>query len=155
MDFQAIEEAIKNSSPESGVYVGCDSKKNGSQLVYVSTVVIHYDKNKGGIVFKDVEIVPYLSFYSKLQGEIYRVANLGLKIKELCDGRHFEVHVDINPNECYKSHAAYQEAKGAVLGIVGVMPKFKPDAWAASSAADRDAVLVAGKISRRRRRKKR
>lgn len=155
MDFQALQEAINNSSSKSAVYVGCDSKKKGPDLVYVSTVVIHYDQSRGGIVFKDVEIVPYQAFYPKLQGEIYRIADLASKVKEMVGDRHFEVHVDINPNECYRSHAAYQEAKGAILGIVGVMPVFKPDAWAASSAADRDAVSIAGKLKRRRRNKKR
>lgn len=153
MDFEAIKKAIDNSSPESSVYVGCDSKKKGSKLVFVSTVVIHYDSNRGGVVFKDVEIEEYKAIYPKLQGEIYRVAALGEKVKHLVNGRKFEVHVDINPNECYKSNAAYQEARGAIIGIVGVEPKFKPDAWAASCAADYDAVRIAGKLKRKRRRR--
>lgn len=154
MDFKALEEAIKNSSEQSSVYVGCDSKRKGSQLVYVSTVVIHYDTKRGGVVFKDVEIEQYQALYPKLQGEIYRIANLALKVKNLVGERNFEVHVDINPKDCYKSHMAYQEARGAILGIVGIEPKFKPNAWAASSAADYDAVKIAGKLRRRRNRKR-
>lgn len=154
MDFVALREAIQNSSEKSAIYVGCDSKKKGSQLVYVSTVVIHYDSCKGGIVFKDVEIETYKALYPKLQGEIYRIAELARQVKEMVGNRRFEVHVDINPNECFKSNAAYQEARGAILGIVGIEPKFKPHAWAASGAADHDAVKIAGKLGRKRRRKK-
>lgn len=154
MDFEALREAINNSSATSSIYVGCDSKKKGPDLVFVSTVVIHYDSNKGGVVFKEVEIEPYKAIYPKLQGEIYRIADLALKVKEWVGDRHFEVHVDINPQECYKSNMAYQEARGAILGIVGIEPKFKPNAWAASCAADYDAVRIAGKLKRRRRRNK-
>lgn len=154
MDFEALREAIQNSSQTSSIYVGCDSKKKGPDLVFVSTVVIHYDSNKGGIVFKEVEIEKYQAIYPKLQGEIYRIANLALKVKEWVGDRKFEVHVDINPKECFKSNMAYQEARGAILGIVGIEPKFKPDAWAASCAADHDAVRIAGKLKRRRCRNK-
>ena len=82
MDFEALRKAIDNSSATSSIYVGCDSKKRGPDLVFVSTVVIHYDSNKGGVVFKEVEIEPYKAIYPKLQGEIYRIADLALKVKE-------------------------------------------------------------------------
>lgn len=132
-----IEKAIKESSLASSVYVGCDSKRKGDTLVYVSTVVIHYDSNKGGAVFTHKETDKYHNIYTKLQGEIYRVAALANEIMPFLEGRKFEIHVDINPKENTGSNIAYKEAKGAILGITGIEPVFKPDAWAASSVADK------------------
>jgi predicted RNase H-related nuclease YkuK (DUF458 family) len=50
--------------------------------------------------------------------------------------RHFEVHIDINPNPRYKSNVAVKEALGYVKGNLGIDAKIKPDAFAAMHAAD-------------------
>ena len=47
-----------------------------------------------------------------------------------------EIHADINPDPRYDSNKALQSAVGYILGM-GYEFKIKPDAWAASTAADR------------------
>ena len=47
-----------------------------------------------------------------------------------------EIHADINPNPEHDSNKALQQAVGYILGM-GYEFKIKPDAWAASSAADK------------------
>jgi predicted RNase H-related nuclease YkuK (DUF458 family) len=47
-----------------------------------------------------------------------------------------EIHADINPDPLHDSNKALQSAVGYILGM-GYSFKVKPDAWAASSAADK------------------
>jgi predicted RNase H-related nuclease YkuK (DUF458 family) len=46
-----------------------------------------------------------------------------------------EIHLDINPNPKFKSNAALKEALAYVKGM-GLQAKVKPEAFAASCAAD-------------------
>lgn len=47
-----------------------------------------------------------------------------------------EIHADINPNPKHDSNKALQSAVGYILGM-GFDFKIKPDAWAASTGADK------------------
>ncbi len=47
-----------------------------------------------------------------------------------------EIHADINPDPAHDSNKALQQAVGYILGM-GYEFKIKPDAWAASTAADK------------------
>ena len=56
---------------------------------------------------------------------------------EVLEGRDVEVHLDINPDEQYGSSCVIQQAVGYIKGVCNVIPMVKPDAFAASYAADR------------------
>lgn len=139
-DYDVIKKVIENSSDETAIYVGCDSKRKKKKLIYITTIVVHYDSNRGAAVFVDKVIERYVGLYPKLQGEIYKAAEVAEMVKQMVGSRKFEVHLDFNPNIKYQSNKAIPEAKGAIMGIVGVEPKFKPDAWAASTCADKYTV---------------
>jgi predicted RNase H-related nuclease YkuK (DUF458 family) len=47
------------------------------------------------------------------------------------------VHLDINPNEMHGSSCVVQQAIGYIRGTCNVVPMVKPEAFAASYAADR------------------
>jgi predicted RNase H-related nuclease YkuK (DUF458 family) len=72
----------------------------------------------------------------RLMNEVYRVADLYLKLSELV-AHDIEVHLDINPNEMYGSSVAVNEAVGYIKGMCNTIPMVKPRAFAASYAADR------------------
>ena len=48
-----------------------------------------------------------------------------------------QVHLDINPDEMYGSSCVINEAVGYIRGTCNVIPLVKPQAFAASYAADR------------------
>jgi predicted RNase H-related nuclease YkuK (DUF458 family) len=58
------------------------------------------------------------------------------EIIEVLDGRHMEIHLDINPNPKHKSSVAVKEALGWVKGTLGLDAIVKPHSFAASHAAD-------------------
>jgi predicted RNase H-related nuclease YkuK (DUF458 family) len=69
--------------------------------------------------------------------EVYKIAELYLKLHDVLEDRELEVHLDINPNEIHGSSCVINEATGYIRGMCNVIPMVKPKAFAASYAADR------------------
>jgi predicted RNase H-related nuclease YkuK (DUF458 family) len=74
--------------------------------------------------------------------EVYKVAEMYLELAAMIDNE-IEVHLDINPNEEYNSNIVINEAIGYIKGMCNVVPLVKPNAFAASYAADRLKSLAA------------
>jgi predicted RNase H-related nuclease YkuK (DUF458 family) len=69
--------------------------------------------------------------------EVYRVSEMFQRLAPVLEDRHVEVHLDINPNDMHGSSCVVQQAIGYIRGTCNVIPMVKPDAFAASYAADR------------------
>ena len=146
IDINEVSNFIKEQSPETKIYIGCDSfkyKKGGVWYAkYTSVIVVHIDGSKGCSIWGDISTERDYDQNKKrpslrLMNEVYKVSNLYLELAELVEDRDIEVHLDINPNEMHGSSCVVQQAIGYVKGVCGVMPLVKPDSWAASHAADR------------------
>jgi hypothetical protein len=137
-------EAIRTSSPESSVYIGCDSKRFKRRGLwyarYMTVIIVHRDSSKGCQLFHDEQVLQdwgeTKSPKQRLLNEVMFAVNTATEIMEDVGDRHFEVHIDINPNPRYKSNVAVKEALGYVKGNLGIDAKIKPDAFAAMHAAD-------------------
>ena len=134
--------AIAASSKESSIYVGGDSirfKKHGRWFArYATVVIIHIDSCRGGKIFHFADVQPdYGNMVVRLQTEVMYTVNLVMELLEVIGDRHMEIHLDLNKSPKHKSFAAVQQALGYVRGMVpGVDVRIKPDAFAASHAAD-------------------
>lgn len=140
-----IKSQIRSSAPDSSVYIGSDSKvyseKGVAMVAYVTVVILHFGSAKGAKIFKAHRKERYYGqIRTRLMGEVTDVIAIGLEITDVIENRGFEIHLDINRDERYKSSMVVKEATGYVLGSLGIEPKLKPDAFAASSVADRFAV---------------
>lgn len=141
--IEEIQTAIKNSSPTTKVYVGCDSKisSKGKMAKFATVVVLHIDGKHGGKLFSIVETEPLFGSIKtpkmRLLREAQKAIDIAAQIAEVVGDRPFEVHLDFNTNEDHKSNVAVKEASAYVLGTLGFRPKFKPQAFAASTAADK------------------
>lgn len=134
-------EAIRSSSKDSSIYIGCDSlrfKKNGLWYAKYSTVIIvHMDSKKGCRLFHDsVSMQDFGVIKQRMLNEVMFAVNAALEIIDDIGDRHFEIHCDINPSPKHKSNVAVKEALGYVRGNLGVEAKIKPHAFAAMHAAD-------------------
>lgn len=150
LDLDYVKKFIENSSKETAIYIGCDSKvtvRNKKKIaVYVAIIVIHYDGNHGAKLFKKVVIEPdYGNMRQRLMHEVYMAAEIAYQLVDSIGDRPFEIHLDINPNPIFKSSVVMKEAAGYIMGVLGFQPKLKPEAPAASFAADRYAVQLADK----------
>lgn len=150
IDLNEVEEFIRNSSETSKIYVGGDSERHKFKGVwhadYTVVVVVHKDGNKGCRVFGEVtRMIDYDQKKNKphlrLMNEVYKVAELYLKIYEFVEDRTLEVHLDISRKKTEGSNIVMDEAIGYIRGTCNVIPLLKPDSPAASFCADRYSQL--------------
>jgi predicted RNase H-related nuclease YkuK (DUF458 family) len=141
--IEEIVEAVRTSSKTTRVYIGCDSKihRKGMYAKFATVVILHIDGRHGGKLFSMVEDEKIFGSHKspkmRLLMEAYKAIDIASKVAEVIEDRPFEVHLDFNMNAEYKSNAAVKEATAYVFGTLGFSPKFKPEAFAASTAADK------------------
>lgn len=151
-NLQEVRDFISAQSPETKVYLGADSERvkvNGLwHADYTLAVVVHIDGNHGCKIFGSITRErdwdqkadkPSL----RLMNEVYKVSDLFHELSDVLQDRHVEVHLDINPNERYKSSAVVQQAVGYIKGTCNIDAQVKPRAFAASYAADRLKFILA------------
>jgi predicted RNase H-related nuclease YkuK (DUF458 family) len=146
INIKEVQTYIESLSPQTKIYIGGDSERfkiNGVWYAdYATVIVVHIDGKHGCKVFG--EIARERDFDQKkakprmrLMTEVYKIAELYLKLKDVLEDRDVEVHIDINPDEHYGSSCVISEAVGYIRGMCNVVPLVKPNAWAASTCADR------------------
>jgi len=138
------------------IYLGCDSvrfKKNDKKYAKFATVaVVHMNGSNGCRVFRHKSVEADYDLKSnrptmRLMNEAQKVCELYTQLAPLIDCFDVEIHLDINMNPLHGSHCAASQAAGYVLGVTGIEPKLKPDAFAASFSADHFAHRFASDVS--------
>jgi len=146
IDLDKVKKFIELQSAETKIYLGCDSERlrvnNIWYADYVLAIVVHINGNSGCKIFGEVHRERiYDQKVSKpamrLMTEVYKVSELYLKLGEVLEDRQVEVHLDINPDEMHGSSCVISQAIGYIKGTCNVTPLVKPNAFAASYAADR------------------
>jgi predicted RNase H-related nuclease YkuK (DUF458 family) len=139
--YDEAKQAILSSSPQSSVYIGCDSIrfiKNKQWFAKYSTVIIvHMDSKKGCRLFHEsVDLPDYGNLKQRLLMEVQLAVAAATEVIDVLGNRHMEVHLDINPDPKHKSNVAVKEALGWVKGSLNMDAKIKPLSFAATHAAD-------------------
>lgn len=147
-DFDEIRNVIKNSSPETSIYVACDSAERGNSTTFVTVVVVHFDSCHGGQVFKEIIVEPKrLRMRDKLLAEVYKSVETALLITDSVGERKLQVHLDVSPDKKYGSNIVFKEGMSYVKAY-GLDAVAKHESWAAYCCADHLAKLT----SKRKRR---
>ena len=146
LNLDEVRNFIETQTPETKIYIGCDSERVKVDKVwyadYITAIVVHINGNNGCKIFGEVTRErDYDQKQNKpryrLMNEVYKVSDLYLKLADILDERAVEVHLDINPDVIHGSSCVVQQAIGYVRGTCNMVPRIKPDAFAASYAADR------------------
>jgi hypothetical protein len=146
INIDEVKTYIEVQSPETKIYIGGDSERfnigNDWYADYTLAIVVHINGNNGCKIFG--ETIRERDWDQKkdkprmrLMNEVYKIAELYLKLQDVLEDREVEVHLDINPNEMHGSSCVINEAVGYIRGMCNVIPLVKPNAFAASYAADR------------------
>ena len=146
MNIQEVKSFIEAQGPSTKIYIGADSVrfKNKDQWYadYTLVVVVHIDGRHGCKIFGETHTeIDYDQKKSKpsmrLMNEVYKVSELFQTLREVLEDREVEVHLDINPDMAHGSSCVVHQAIGYIKGTCNVVPMVKPNAFAASYAADR------------------
>jgi predicted RNase H-related nuclease YkuK (DUF458 family) len=146
INIDEVKSFIEAQSPATKIYIGGDSERFniGSAFYadYTLCVVVHINGNNGCKIFGEVHRErdydqkrdrPRM----RLMNEVYKISELYMKLHDILEDRQVEIHLDINPNEMHGSSCVINEAVGYIRGMCNVIPMVKPNAFAASYAADR------------------
>jgi len=147
LNYDEVREYIKSCSPETKFYIGTDSqrirkRKKGKKIArYVVTFVAHIDGKRGARVFGGVSYHPILDGdlskpFTRLFKEAEMVVETYEELYDVLMDRDVELHIDVNPEKGTGSNIVHNAAVGYILGMTGIEPKVKPEAFAASCAAD-------------------
>jgi predicted RNase H-related nuclease YkuK (DUF458 family) len=139
--FDEAKKAIIESSDTSTIYVGADSiryKKNKEWWAKYSTVIILHKDSKHGcqLWHNSVDMRDYGNLRQRMITEAGFAIQAATEIIDVVGDRKLEIHLDINPDPKHKSSIAIKEALGYVKGTTGLDAKVKPEAFAATHAAD-------------------
>lgn len=147
-DEKQIEELVNllyTLNNETKIYIGTDSVrfKNDDRWYarYCSVVVVHMNGKNGCRVFKHRSVEPDYDLKKnrpsmRLMNEVMKSCELYNQLAPFIDEFDCEIHLDVNTNPMHGSNCVASQAAGYVLGVTGVEPKLKPDAFAASFAGD-------------------
>jgi predicted RNase H-related nuclease YkuK (DUF458 family) len=152
-NIDEVRDFIANCSESSCVYIGADSERYRGKdekfyADYTVAIVIHHDGNRGCKIFGKVDTERDFDNRHdrpamRLMNEVYRASQMYLDLADVIADRHCEVHLDINPDILHGSSCVVQQAIGYVRGVCNVVPLVKPEAFAASYAADRLKEILA------------
>lgn len=146
LNLEEVKAFIDAQTPATRIYLGADSERFNQNGVwyadYILAIVVHINGNNGCKIFGEVQRErDYDQKQSRprfrLMNEVYKVSELYLKLADVIGDREVQVHLDINPNEMHGSSCVVNEAIGYIRGTCNVIPLVKPNAFAASYAADR------------------
>ena len=146
IDIEQARAFIEAQTPETKIYIGGDSERfkiDGQWYAdYIMVIVVHINGNNGCKIFGEIQRERDYEFKKdrprmRLMNEVYKIADLYLKLQDVLEDRVVEVHLDINPDEMHGSSCVINEAIGYIKGMCNVVPLVKPNAFAASYAADR------------------
>jgi len=138
------------------VYIGTDSQRRRGGYNFATAIVIalfesmgrdkfgkEIFKGRGGIklgatYFDGNQVKGRPGVKERMLKEVSKSIEVAYEISPLLDlyDIPLEIHADVNPDIRFDSNKALSEAVGYIMGM-GYEFKVKPDAWAASSGADR------------------
>ena len=146
IDVKELEQFVQSCGPNTRIYLGADSSRYKLNKAwwaeYTVACVVHINGNNGCKIFGEITRErDYDQRASKpamrLMNEVYRVSEMFQRLAPVLEDYEVAVHLDINPNEMHGSSCVVQQAIGYIRGTCNVIPMVKPDAFAASYAADR------------------
>jgi predicted RNase H-related nuclease YkuK (DUF458 family) len=146
IDVDEVKNFIESQGNNTKIYIGVDSERLIFDDIwyadYTLAIVVHIDGKHGCKIFGEVQREKDFDQRRdkprmRLMNEVYKVADLYLRLRDVLDERDVEVHLDINPDEMFGSSCVINEAMGYIRGMCNVIPMVKPKAFAATYAADR------------------
>lgn len=146
INIEEVRDFVNAQGPKTKIYIGGDScrfRRHGRWYAeYTMAIVVHIDGKHGCKIFGETSVeIDYDQKKNRprmrLMNEVLKISELYLKLHEVLEDREVEVHLDINPDEHHGSSCVVNEAVGYIRGVCNVVPIIKPNAWAASTAADR------------------
>ncbi len=156
LNVEEFKQFVEAQGPDTKIYIGGDSERFRMPVInektgksesvwfadYTIAVIVHIDGSRGAKIFGEMTRERVYDQRKdrpamRLMSEVYKISEMYLKLHDIIKDHYVEVHLDINPNEMHGSSCVLNQAIGYIKGTCNVTPMVKPNAFAASYAADR------------------
>lgn len=142
VDLRSAIEAELREYPDAEVTIASDSQQRGRDTEYVTVVTLIRPGKGGRVIFNREKIPRVRELRERLWKETWRSVELAMELTATPDIGDFAtridvsaVHIDANVDPKHQSSRYVEELVGLVVGQ-GFKAVVKPEAWAASHAAD-------------------
>lgn len=142
IDYETLIDEIRKHSKEQGqVYIGTDSHIANKHCIYSTAVCLHGAEDQiGGKYFfqrDKFERDRFPTLMERIMHEVENTVSTALKILEECPKVQIELHLDISPSDKQEKTSRFADMMIGYAKGVGFPCKVKPDAFAASTVADK------------------
>ena len=121
------------------IYVGTDSQAVQEKYVFATAICMHHPIKRDGVCYFWQKVKYGREIFHNLKQRMMKEATLTLMaanfVRENIPDANIEVHFDISSEERFKSNKSMSLITSYAKGF-GFQYKVKPNAWAASGAAD-------------------
>jgi hypothetical protein len=143
--FERIVELVKAHYAYGGaVYIGTDSHLKQDRCIFSTAVCLTGGPPKAKNLYFTTRSTQDTTIYASLSSLIHRIAEevqlsvaTGLKLLEACPKIDIELHLDVSPEHLNEGTSRFANMLVGYARGSGFACKIKPDAFAASSVADK------------------
>jgi len=132
--------------PNVKLRIGTDSQEKGGKTTFATVIAFEHPRNGVHVISTQFKHNGLLDLMSKMLKEVSCTKDvadfLEVELRDLKISKNinvneniFTLHTDVNPDDRWDSNIAYNSIVGWLRGC-GYDVETKPDAWAASKAAD-------------------
>jgi uncharacterized protein len=123
--------------PDVKIYIGTDSKRRKMKYVYISTLCFRHPSKGVHIIYQRnvFNMKSISSMFEKLWKEVVLSIDVLTYLLEFIDTDRIILDLDYNVVKECKSNMVHDSAIGWVTAL-GIKVRAKPNAWAATTAAD-------------------
>ena len=141
ISFDQILDIIKEHSLEEGtVYIGSDSMLNKGKCVFCTAICLLGDTKQSNRYFirrTKNDAKEFKTLLQRITMEVQNSIDMGLRLLELCPTIKIELHLDVSPSEKKEKSSKFADMLIGYARGVGFECKVKPEAFAATSIADK------------------
>ena len=142
ISFEEIINIVKTHSDRNGiVYVGSDSFVEKDDCIFSTAICLWKgDSQSGGRYFikrNRLDNKQYTTLMQRITSEVQKSIDVGLKILAYCPQVKIELHLDISESDKNTKTSKFADMLVGYAKGIGFDCKIKPQAFAASSVADK------------------
>ena len=151
VEFEEIIKLVKMHGENGGtIYIGTDSHMKRGRCAFGTAICLlgltDGVKNQYFVIRKNAQAKSYSTLLQRITDEVQRSVDLGLRLLEDCPKVNIELHLDISPEGLDEKTSKFSKMLVGYAKGSGFDCKIKPEAFAASSVADKHSkVIIKGK----------
>jgi len=142
IEFRKIIKIIKKHSNNNGtISVGTDSNVKKKKCVFSTAICLHAAHGQNGgryfISRKNARSDNYSDLLQRITAEVQKSVELGLTLLEYCPTIKVELHLDVSKSDRGEKTSKFSDMLVGYAKGSGFECRVKPDAFAATSVADK------------------